>query len=527
MDLVKDENSVQQEATVDKAISYCQLCFDKYIEWFQISERESMTLCLNPVCSTSIAYDTNNNTSGGDGEAKKFKYSKEILEMSAEELQSFFEKDIETISCYKKLQNVLDAMSHPKSIDKVPAVAEPVVLPEAPKKQEVTPMSQEPNVISQNDYLNPDNFSFVENSNSMPLIGATDSGQFFNYDPTLFTQQMPIQQQQPFELPVFNQSESQATSNTIPASTFDDDFLALLNEDLTFTDLTKTYTNNDANNYNVASLPSFNGNTFSQELPMANETSDLTDLKTINHSDLMLELQGDLNLLSGNNNSVTSSVKNVIPLESNEIKDDTFEVIKDVKMKSGSQIKITKRKKKSTKQSLFENIELEDEGGEVSQESVQDTKTTATYDSIGENEDSSDHLLPWEVKSTKKKKDLSHQAKRISNLGLMSMSRSSPLQNKKSVGQHSSPSATITIPTNVTRADLSTKTSQAPFSNSSASLKKALTATSENSFQAELEKTSKISHLFNKSSILTPTSGAGAGGYKNLVLNVLKKKTQA
>lgn len=97
-------------------------------------------------------------------------------------------------------------------------------------------------------------------------------------------------------------------------------------------------------------------------------------------------------------------MKNVIPLESNEIKDDTFEVIKDVKMKSGSQIKITKRKKKSTKQSLFENIELEDEGGEVSQESVQDTKTTATYDSIGENEDSSDHLLPWEVKSTKKKK---------------------------------------------------------------------------------------------------------------------------
>lgn len=105
------------------------------------------------------------------------------------------------------------------------------------------------------------------------------------------------------------------------------------------------------------------------------------------------------------------------------------------------------------------------------------------------------------------------------------MSRNSP--NKKPVSQQSSPAANIMIPTNVTRADLSIKSSQASSFGSSVSLKKALSETSENNFQAELEKTSKISHLFNKSSILKPPGGAGAGGYKDLVLNVLKKKTQA
>lgn len=305
MDFDKDESSVQQEATIDKAASYCQLCFDKSIEWFQINERESITLCLNPDCSTPnrITYDTNNNTSRADGEAKKFKYSKEILDMTAAELQAFFEKDIETISCYKKLQNVLDTLSHPKFTDKIPAV-DSVALPEAPEEQETTPMSQEPNVISQSDNLILDSFNFVDNSNSMPPIGATVSDQYFNYDSTLVAQQMPVQQQQPFELPVFNQSESQTTGSTIPASTFDDDFLALLNEDLTFTDMTKTYTNNSANSYQANdvnnSMTSFNGNTFNQELPMVNETSDLTELKNINHTDFMLEFQGDINLLSGN-----------------------------------------------------------------------------------------------------------------------------------------------------------------------------------------------------------------------------------
>lgn len=78
--------------------------------------------------------------------------------------------------------------------------------------------------------------------------------------------------------------------------------------------------------------------------------------------------------------------------------DQSFDVIKDIGLKSGSRLKITKKKKKTAKQSMFD---MEDEGD---QESNQDDKTTAKYDSIGENEDSSDHLLPWEVKSTKKKK---------------------------------------------------------------------------------------------------------------------------
>lgn len=307
MDFDKNDSSVQQ-ATIDKATSYCQLCFDKSIEWFQINECESITLCLNPDCSTPnrITYDTNNNRSGtADGEAKKFKYSKEILDMTAAELQTFFEKDIETISSYKKLQNVLDTLSHPKYSDKTP-VLDSVVVQEAPKEQETAPMSQEPNVISQSDNLILESFNFVDNSNSMPSIGATVSDQYFNYDSTLVAQQMPIlQQQQLFELPVFNQSESQTTGSTIPASTFDDDFLALLNEDLTFTDMTKTYTNNSTNSYQAVdvnnSVTSFNGNsTFNQELPMINETSDLTELKNINQTDFMLEFQGDINLLSGN-----------------------------------------------------------------------------------------------------------------------------------------------------------------------------------------------------------------------------------
>ena len=93
-----------------------------------------------------------------------------------------------------------------------------------------------------------------------------------------------------------------------------------------------------------------------------------------------------------------------------------FEIIKDVRLKSGSGIKISKRKKTS-KQSMFEGIEF-DESAEVSQEATcedsnnsnnANNKAQAKYDSIGENEDSSDHLLPWEVKSGKKRKGKSRK----------------------------------------------------------------------------------------------------------------------
>ena len=113
--------------------------------------------------------------------------------------------------------------------------------------------------------------------------------------------------------------------------------------------------------------------------------------------------------------------------------------------------------------------------------------------------------------------------KRISNLGLMSMSRATPTHQKNPSKQPES-AGSLLIPTNVTRADLAARSERSMGSQAAgASLKKALSET-ESNFQAELDKTTKISHLFSKSSLLS--SPATTGGYKDLVLNVLKKKTQ-
>ena len=116
-----NEEAVFSEPTFDTAKSYCQRCLDKSIEWFRVNETESITLCVNPGCSDQnhIAYDANNNGDLKD-RSKRFKYSKEIMDMSAPELKTFFDKEIDTVSCYKKLQTVIDTLIRPRSISQIP-----------------------------------------------------------------------------------------------------------------------------------------------------------------------------------------------------------------------------------------------------------------------------------------------------------------------------------------------------------------------------------------------------------------------
>ena len=131
------------------------------------------------------------------------------------------------------------------------------------------------------------NGELIDNSNGIPDLGTSD--QYFNYvpmDSSIGVQPQVDQNQIPF----YNQSISVDTNNTIPAGTFDDDFLALLNEDLTFTDMAKSY-------------QAFEPVVETTNLMMNNNgfavTSDLAELKTIDHSELVDEFQSGIHLLAG------------------------------------------------------------------------------------------------------------------------------------------------------------------------------------------------------------------------------------
>lgn len=111
----------------------------------------------------------------------------------------------------------------------------------------------------------------------------------------------------------------------------------------------------------------------------------------------------------------------------------------------------------------------------------------------------------------------------------MSLLQSQHMQNKQQIAR-TDKTGLIHIPESVTKADLSSRSigqkSNLTLENGT-SLKKALSET--DNFKTELEKTTKISHLFNKNNLIKTSPGggnAGSGSYKDLVLSVLKKKTK-
>ncbi len=191
--------------------------------------------------------------------------------------------------------------------------------------------------------------------------------------------------------------------------------------------------------------------------------------------------------------------------------------ITDARTTSGSRIKITKTKKK--KESMFDKIELVD--GEIITKT--DSNSSVKYDSIGENEDSSDQLLPWEVKSSgSKRKSTNSSCKHLEKMMARSKAVSSP-QPKKPF------EISGLIPSSVTKADLSSKKggrfegAGGLGTGEGTSFKKALSAA--DNFKEEVNKTTKISHLFNTNDLIKSSPFGGSRGVKDLVLNILRKKT--
>ncbi len=104
------------KATIDSASAYCQKCLNKSIASFQINNLESIKLCINPSCQSSldpgsqITYDTNNNQAQ---QPKKFKYSSKIESLNAKELKDFFETDLNSVELYQNLSSVFNHLVKP------------------------------------------------------------------------------------------------------------------------------------------------------------------------------------------------------------------------------------------------------------------------------------------------------------------------------------------------------------------------------------------------------------------------------
>ena len=127
-----------------------------------------------------------------------------------------------------------------------------------------------------------------------------------------------------------------------------------------------------------------------------------------------------------------------------------------------------------------------------------------------------DRLLPWEVKN---KSNARKKASDVGNDGAKSPIKSFSTASSKSFGFSSSPKASLG---SITKADLSQKVKaseqKSGVKGGATFLKDILMK--DNSFLSNLTSTS-----LNQS--LNGSSSGGGGGYKDLVLNVLKKKTTA
>lgn len=556
----QDSNDFEKKATkrcvtVDKADSYCQQCFNKSIQAFQISFSESIRICLNANCSgTTIGFDLNNN------ENTKFRYTESIKELNSNQLKVFFDKELENVKQYEEISLFFKKINDPSEDANLIDIG----LEQIPSQNSITEMDSE-DIKKSNNILTDDTnellFTDMTNFGMESKINITDEfdsqmKQALNTNETslsfsnsLNTNQTTIDKQQT----QIQNKQSDVLPN-ITDNTFDDTFLDLLNEDWTTTDFTafcnespglpilENIDNHLQSNVCIQTeqlilKPEIQD--LIQTETIKGENSELAQLKTVSESDLFSSLL-DENLMTSNssngNHSSTElrpvqSIVTMAPSEATESVQDSLEsqANTDVKFKSKSRIKITKTnklKKRQSKLALFDEFELVDDDSStvLSDLSVKKNETERLkYDSIGENEDSSDHLLPWEVKTTKKRKVDKFQS-RISNLELMSLSRTITPAKKPNNKSNSDSSPLIQINSSISKADSASKSDERNSAqglvNKGTSLKKALS-------QAEnFNTSSKISHLFNKSNLLKKPINNGSGGYKDLVLNVLKKKSK-
>ncbi len=291
---------------------------------------------------------------------------------------------------------------------------------------------------------------------------------------------------------------------------FENEFLQMLDDDTIIwqnTDLTNSEflpTNNDVILPNILIDDQNQGqiNVGSESLIKASE---------IDQTDILSELLGlDTTIPEQKESSYVLPIPQATP--------QNFQTILDTKTNSGSRIKITKIPKKK-KESMFDQIELVN--GDIITKN--DSNSSVKYDSIGENEDSSnEQLLPWEIKSSSsKRKNNNTQYKHLEKM----MARSSPVS--PSLQKRPSEISSL-IPNKVTKADLSSKKGNRSLfegfsgSGDGNSFKKAL-STSHN-FKEEINKTTRISHLFNADDLIKSSPFGGSRGVKDLVLNILKKK---
>lgn len=223
------------------------------------------------------------------------------------------------------------------------------------------------------------------------LLAPVDSNEYHYKSPSSFNIDIDSKfdlnpmSTEPMDLPDSNQelfftpAVDQQPNHTFVTNTFDEEFLSFINS--TDNNLCEATGFTDIIDNNL--MPS-------QTAPVTNN-----DTTAIDETDLLAEILG---LDTPIPEPEQLLIQPIVANDESELK----EKISDTTIKSGSRISISKVKKKKPVKQIFDKIEME-----VNDSSLDSTKADeekVKYDSIGENEDSSDRLLPWEVKSKSKKR---------------------------------------------------------------------------------------------------------------------------